>query len=89
MSTLLSGGTVVVPTKFNALSFWRTVREHRVTWYSGVPTMHQLLLARSRTKARGGCVAALHPFLQRAAVAGTHSQDRRPSLAYLSWKPTE
>jgi acyl-CoA synthetase (AMP-forming)/AMP-acid ligase II len=50
MSTLLSGGTVVVPTKFNALSFWRTVREHRVTWYSGVPTMHQLLLARAHQK---------------------------------------
>jgi acyl-CoA synthetase (AMP-forming)/AMP-acid ligase II len=50
MSTLLSGGTLVVPTKFNALSFWRTVREHRVTWYSGVPTMHQLLLARTRHK---------------------------------------
>src|ERR1035438_5447751 len=32
MATLLSGGTVVVPTKFNALSFWRTVREHRVRW---------------------------------------------------------
>jgi acyl-CoA synthetase (AMP-forming)/AMP-acid ligase II len=50
MATLLSGGTVVAPTKFNALSFWRTVREHRVTWYSGVPTMHQLLLARTRHK---------------------------------------
>src|SRR6204780_4234388 len=50
MATLLSGGTVVVPTKFNALSFWRTVREHRVTWYSGVPTMHQLLLARTHQK---------------------------------------
>jgi acyl-CoA synthetase (AMP-forming)/AMP-acid ligase II len=50
MSTLLSGGTVVVPTKFNALSFWRTVGEHRVTWFSGVPTMHQLLLARTRRK---------------------------------------
>jgi acyl-CoA synthetase (AMP-forming)/AMP-acid ligase II len=50
MSTLLSGGTIVVPTKFNALSFWRTVRENRVTWYSGVPTMHQLLMARSRHK---------------------------------------
>jgi acyl-CoA synthetase (AMP-forming)/AMP-acid ligase II len=50
MSTLLSGGTVVVPAKFNALSFWRTVREHRVTWYSGVPTMHQLLMARSKHK---------------------------------------
>src|SRR6202045_230842 len=50
MSTLLSGGTVVVPTKFNALSFWRTVGEHRVTWYSGVPTMHQVLLARAHRK---------------------------------------
>ena len=50
MATLLSGGTVVVPTKFNALSFWKTVRENRVTWYSGVPTMHQLLLARARHK---------------------------------------
>jgi acyl-CoA synthetase (AMP-forming)/AMP-acid ligase II len=50
MATLLSGGAVVVPTKFNALSFWRTVREHRVTWYSGVPTMHQLLMARTHHK---------------------------------------
>src|SRR5271166_3856566 len=50
MATLLSGGTVVVPAKFNALSFWRTVKEHRVTWYSGVPTMHQLLLARTHHK---------------------------------------
>jgi acyl-CoA synthetase (AMP-forming)/AMP-acid ligase II len=51
MATLLSGGVVVVPLKFNALSFWRTVREHRVTWYSGVPTMHQLVLARTHHKA--------------------------------------
>ncbi len=50
MATLISGGTVVVPTKFNALSFWRTIREHRVTWYSGVPTMHQVLLARAHQK---------------------------------------
>jgi acyl-CoA synthetase (AMP-forming)/AMP-acid ligase II len=50
MATLLSGGTVVIPTKFNALSFWRTIREHRVTWYSGVPTMHQILLARAQQK---------------------------------------
>src|SRR6202044_755258 len=38
------------PSKFNALSFWRTIREHRVTWYSGVPTMHKLLLARTHDK---------------------------------------
>jgi len=47
LAPLLSGGTVVVPTKFNPLTFWRTVHEHRVTWYSAVPTMHQLLLTRA------------------------------------------
>jgi len=50
MATLVSGGTVVIPPKFNALTFWKTVREHHVTWYSGVPTMHQLLLARTHHK---------------------------------------
>ncbi len=50
MATLVSGGTVVVPTKFNALTFWKTVRDHGVTWYSGVPTMHQILLARAHHK---------------------------------------
>jgi len=50
MATLLSGGTVVLPTKFNPLAFWRLVKEYQVTWYSGVPTMHQLVLARTREK---------------------------------------
>jgi len=50
MSTLVSGGTVVVPTRFNALTFWKTVKENHVTWYSGVPTMHQLLVARAHHK---------------------------------------
>jgi acyl-CoA synthetase (AMP-forming)/AMP-acid ligase II len=47
LATLRSGGTVVVPAKFNPLSFWRVARDHGVTWYSAVPTLHQLLLARS------------------------------------------
>jgi len=46
LSTLFTGGTIVVPSRFNPLSFWRTVRDYRATWYSAVPTMHQLLLAR-------------------------------------------
>ena len=29
LSTFLSGGTVVVPEKFNPLSFWRTVRDYK------------------------------------------------------------
>ena len=47
LSTLLSGGTVVAPARFNPLSFWRIVREHGATWYSAVPTIHHLILARS------------------------------------------
>jgi acyl-CoA synthetase (AMP-forming)/AMP-acid ligase II len=47
LATLATGGTVVVPAKFNPLSFWRVAREHHVTWYSAVPTLHQLLLARA------------------------------------------
>ena len=47
LSTFLSGGVVAVPAKFNPLSFWRTVRDSGATWYSAVPTIHQLVLARS------------------------------------------
>jgi acyl-CoA synthetase (AMP-forming)/AMP-acid ligase II len=47
LSTLLSGGAVAVPNKFNPLSFWRTVRDTRATWYSAVPTIHNLLLSRA------------------------------------------
>jgi acyl-CoA synthetase (AMP-forming)/AMP-acid ligase II len=46
LATFRSGGTVVVPARFNPLAFWRVVRDYRVTWYSAVPTIHQLLLAR-------------------------------------------
>lgn len=47
ISTLATGGTLVVPGKFNALSFWKTVRDNSVTWYSAVPTIHSMLLARA------------------------------------------
>jgi acyl-CoA synthetase (AMP-forming)/AMP-acid ligase II len=54
LSTLLSGGTVVVPSKFNPLSFWRTVRDYRATWYSAVPTIHSLLLSRAGNERPAG-----------------------------------
>jgi acyl-CoA synthetase (AMP-forming)/AMP-acid ligase II len=46
LATLATGGTVVVPAKFSPLSFWRVARDYGATWYSAVPTLHQLLLAR-------------------------------------------
>jgi acyl-CoA synthetase (AMP-forming)/AMP-acid ligase II len=53
LATLESGGAVVVPSRFNPLGFWRTVRDHRVTWYSAVPTIHQVLLARGDGRPAG------------------------------------
>src|SRR5262249_41226216 len=71
LATFFTGGTVVVPPRFNPLSFWSTVRDHQVSWYSAVPTIHQVLLARTKagTKPAGAehlrfvrsCSAALPP----------------------------
>lgn len=47
LSTLASGGTVVCPTGFSALEFWKLLEAFKPTWYSAVPTMHQMLLARA------------------------------------------
>jgi acyl-CoA synthetase (AMP-forming)/AMP-acid ligase II len=71
LATLLSGGAVVVPEKFNPMSFWKTVSEHRATWYSCVPTIHQLSVARLKEKPEGieslrfvrSCSSALSPTL--------------------------
>lgn len=47
LSALGSGGTVVVPSRFSPFQFRGLVGEHRVTWYSAVPTIHQLLVGRA------------------------------------------
>jgi acyl-CoA synthetase (AMP-forming)/AMP-acid ligase II len=72
LSTFMTGGTVVVPGKFNPMSFWRTVRDHGATWYSCVPTIHQLSVARLNEKPEGleklrfvrSCSSALSPVLK-------------------------
>ncbi|CAG8439889.1 6857_t:CDS:10 [Diversispora eburnea] len=48
LSTLLSGGIVVIPEKFSAKKFWNDFLDYNCTWYTAVPTIHQILL--------------LHPF---------------------------
>ncbi|CAB4388673.1 unnamed protein product [Rhizophagus irregularis] len=44
LSTLLSGGTVVIPPKFSATDFWNHFLQYGCTWYTAVPTIHQILL---------------------------------------------
>jgi acyl-CoA synthetase (AMP-forming)/AMP-acid ligase II len=48
LSTLYTGGCVVVPHRFSASSFWGYVKKYGVTWYSAVPTIHQILLTRAQ-----------------------------------------
>ncbi len=47
LSTLNSGGTLVVPPRFSASAFWQQQADSGSTWYSAVPTIHQILLARA------------------------------------------
>ena len=54
MATFASCGTVVVPPGFDAMTFWPAAAEHGATWYSAVPTMHQMLLLRNRGERPAG-----------------------------------
>ena len=44
LSPLLSGGSVIVPPRFSASEFWSDFVTHGATWYTAVPTIHQILL---------------------------------------------
>jgi acyl-CoA synthetase (AMP-forming)/AMP-acid ligase II len=72
LATLTAGGTVVVPGKFNPLSFWRVAKDTGATWYSAVPAIHQILVSRKSTERPAGaerlrfirsCSASLAPQL--------------------------
>ena len=47
LATFRSGGTLLVPPRFSAGAFWPVVKAHHATWYTAVPTIHQVLLARA------------------------------------------
>jgi acyl-CoA synthetase (AMP-forming)/AMP-acid ligase II len=49
LSTLATGGAVVLPArgKFSAQTFWDDVAVVDATWYTAVPTIHQILLDRA------------------------------------------
>jgi acyl-CoA synthetase (AMP-forming)/AMP-acid ligase II len=54
MATFRSGGVVVVPPKFDPMTFWSIAKDHGATWFSAVPTMHQMLLMRNRGELPAG-----------------------------------
>lgn len=52
LSSLASGGTVLLPArgKFSAHTFWDDIDAAGATWYTAVPTIHQILLERAKTQ---------------------------------------
>jgi acyl-CoA synthetase (AMP-forming)/AMP-acid ligase II len=72
LSTLASGGTVLIPARgrFSAHTFDDDLRAASATWFTAVPTIHQILLGRTETGADPerarlrfirSCSAALNP----------------------------
>ena len=51
LATLASGGAVLLPARgrFSAHTFWDDIDAVRATWYTAVPTIHQILLERNKT----------------------------------------
>lgn len=56
LATLASGGSVLLPARgrFSAHTFWDDIEAVRATWYTAVPTIHQILLERARTEQPAG-----------------------------------
>ena len=46
LAPMLSGGAVIVPPHFSASRFWTQAYAYGATWFSGVPTILSILLAR-------------------------------------------
>jgi acyl-CoA synthetase (AMP-forming)/AMP-acid ligase II len=61
LSTLASGGAVLLPARgrFSAHTFWDDIGAVGATWYTAVPTIHQILLERNRTDSAEVRLAAL------------------------------
>lgn len=49
LSTLATGGCIAIPPggKFSASAFWPAVVASKASWYTAVPTIHQILLSRA------------------------------------------
>ena len=55
LATFGSGGTVVVPRRFNPLGFRPLMEATTPTWFTASPTPHQLILSRLQDKRPPGC----------------------------------
>jgi len=64
ITTLTTGGTLILEGKFSASRFWETVAEQKVTWVSAVPTVIAILI-----KSPGEPLTSHRPRFVRSASA--------------------
>lgn len=50
LATLTTGGTIIVPARFRASTFWDDVERFGATWYTAVPTIHSHVLGHDIAK---------------------------------------
>ena len=84
LSTLYSGGSVVIqPGKFSATTFWRDFLSNECTWYSAVPTIHQILLARAdKDYTTSGKLRFIRSCSSALAPGTPHAPHAPPRTAY-------
>ncbi|MDX3097999.1 FadD7 family fatty acid--CoA ligase [Streptomyces sp. ME19-03-3] len=77
LATLASGGRVLLPAhgRFSAHTFWDDMRSAGATWFTAVPTIHEILLERAATDPAGPQVPPLR-FL-RSSSAPLNSATQR------------
>ncbi|WP_431967278.1 FadD7 family fatty acid--CoA ligase [Actinacidiphila sp. bgisy160] len=76
LSTLASGGCVLLPAhgRFSAHTFWDDMRAAGATWFTAVPTIHEVLLERAATDLTGPRVPALRFLRSSSAPLNTATQ---------------
>lgn len=74
LSSLVAGAAVTLPSagRFSASTFWSDMKKYNATWYTAVPTIHQIILDRHSVKPEAdypklrfirSCSASLAPVI--------------------------
>jgi len=50
LTTLGTGGTVIIPNRFDAIKFWELAKNYKVSWFTAVPSMHNALVNRAKRR---------------------------------------
>jgi acyl-CoA synthetase (AMP-forming)/AMP-acid ligase II len=74
MATLASGGSLVLPRRFDLARFWALVIEYECTWLPLVPTLVAELLSRPDPVVRPGALRRVRFARSSAAALGTAAQ---------------